>query len=135
MKVNALNGFLPVLLICALAGCHSTKWNNCWIVTNKVEDLRTVFLEPGKVSHLQSKNLCAVWRPRQYPKAPDEVFVGPGLLLNKVISKGYGPTDQVKVVSKNAIMQTPLYLKAESGIDPWAIPVRPGDLIFVQTVE
>lgn len=110
------------------------------LLTHQAEDIRAALITPDEVLSLESQRRCAVWGPRKFPKHRREVTVNDGLPLRAVLLAAYGRDmgQQVKIVSKNSIVQTPLYPaspQAEPFADRNTIIIHPGDLIFVQTVQ
>jgi hypothetical protein len=100
------------------------------IEAHRTRDLRTLFRSVETIRILEEKQVCLI--QGGLPRSNSiERNVGNGLSLKQVIdlifSNGYD--GQVKVVSRDSIVQTPL-----EDYDPGkqaSILVRPGDLVFI----
>jgi hypothetical protein len=92
-------------------------------------DLRELFISERRIERLTKRGACLVFATMR--EKEQEVVIGKARTLNEIVRKvtheDYG--GQVKVVSLNSIVQTPLdtcapHCQAE-------ILVSPGDLVFI----
>jgi len=143
--VVILNRYIlsPLALVAFIVGCNSarslSKTAQPDAVRQRIEghltrDLRVLFRSKDDISALERRRLCSI-EPVGIVTRRREVTVGDGMTLDKVIRLlfGGGYDGQVKVVSRNSIVQTPLtdYRPTELA----NIEVRPGDLVFIEGRE
>jgi len=96
--------------------------------THRTEDLRCIF---RSMKDLKRQKLCSVMMMAKFTHSIQNIAVGDGLTLDKVILRRFGQEydGQIKVISQNSIIQTPIDVYNPG--EQTNILVHPGDLVFI----
>ena len=97
----------------------------------RTKDLRTFFQSEDMIRNLENRGACSI-EPKGAVSKRVELPVGRGVSLDVVIRSLYGGAydGQIKVVSRDSILQTPIVEYAPES--QRNIIVHPGDLVFIQ---
>jgi hypothetical protein len=103
--------------------------------TQRTEDLRIIFRSEEDIGDLKRQKLCSVMMIAKFTHSIQNIPVGDGLTLDKIMLRRFGQEydGQIKVVSKNSIIQTSIDVYNPG--EQTNILVHPGDLVFINGRE